>query len=427
MLGLLAQNIMQIINTLFLREVGSVEFTASNLAGIYYIAFFMLGFGFSVGAQIMISRRNGEQQYNRIGAIMLQGVIFLEILALVLFIFSSLFMDYLLPIVLKSPEVCIAAEEYLNWRMYGFFVSFINVMFRAFYVGIARTRVITLNAFIMAAVNIFVDYVLILGNFGFPKMGIAGAGIASLSAEIISVIFFIIYTYKTVDLKKYGFHKMRFDLSIVKKILNISIFTMAQYTLSLSTWFIFFVAIENHGLRDAEIATGIRVFYMIFFIPMNALATAANTLVGNTIGKGLINNVIPLIKKICILSITVIGIIMILMLSVPEFWISLIMSDKDWSLVQDTVMPLIVIVLALPICCIGNVLFNSISGTGNTQIALVMEFITISLYMLGVWIIVVENKSSVAVCWTVEYIYWGCLLVLSFLYLKKGKWQTKQI
>ncbi|MFV0470297.1 MAG: MATE family efflux transporter [Dysgonomonas sp.] len=427
MLGLLAQNIMQIINTIFLREVGSVEFTASNLAGIYYIAFFMLGFGFSVGAQIMISRRNGEQNYSAIGSIVVQGILFLEILALILFALSSVFMGYLLPVVLKSPEVCAAAEEYLKWRMYGFFVAFINVMFRAFYVGIARTRVLTLNAFIMAVVNIIADFGLILGHFGLPRMGIAGAGIASLTAEIVSVLFFIIYTYKTVDLKKYGFRRMRFHFSMVRSILNISIFTMVQYTVSMSTWFIFFVAIENHGLRDAEIATGIRVFYMVFFIPMNALATAANTLVGNTMGKGLTNQVIPLVRRVCILSVSVIGVVMVAMLVAPEFWISLIMSSKDISLVQETVAPLIVLVFALPVCCIGTVMFNSISGTGNTKIALFFEIITMALYLVAIWLIVIEAKASVAACWTVEYIYWGSLLVFSFLYLKFGKWQTKQI
>lgn len=427
MMGLFAQNIMQIVNTLFLRQIGGIEFTASNLAGIYYIAFFMLGFGFSVGAQIMISRRNGEQQYTKIGSIVIQGILFLEVLAVILFILSTFFMDHLLPIVLKSPEVCTAAEEYLNWRMYGFFIAFINVMFRAFYVGIARTKVLTINAVIMASVNIIADYGLILGNFGLPRMGIAGAGIASLLAEVVSLLFFIIYTYKTVDLSKYGFQRMRFNFSVVRRILNISIFTMLQYTISLSTWFIFFVAIENHGLRDAEIATGIRVFYMIFFIPMNALSTAANTLVGNTMGKGLVSNVIPLIKRICILTISIMAIVMVIMIAAPEYWISLIMSDKDWGLVQDSIAPLLVVVFALPICSLGSVLFNSISGTGNTKIALIMETLTLVFYMFSVWAIVIDYKAPVAVCWLVEYVYWGSLLLFSFLYLTFGKWQTKQI
>ncbi|MDH6354478.1 MATE family multidrug resistance protein [Dysgonomonas sp. PH5-45] len=427
MLGLLAQNIMQIVNTLFLRQIGSVEFTASNIAGIYYIAFFMLAFGFSVGAQIMISRRNGEGNHFRIGSIVIQGMLFLEVLAMVLFGLSSYFSAHMLPLIIKSPEVCAAAEHYLEWRMYGFFISFINVMFRSFYVGIARTSVLTINAVIMATVNIVLDYVLILGNFGFPSMGIAGAGIASLSAEVASVIFFLIYTYKTVDLRKYGFHRMRFDFRIVKNILNISVFTMVQYTLSLSTWFIFFVAIENHGLRDADIATTIRVFYMVFFIPMNALATTANTLVGNTMGLGKIDDVIPLIKKVCKLMLAVIVAMMAVTIIMPEYWISLIMTSSDMQLVRDAVPALLVVVFALPFCGLGSVVFNSISGTGNTRTALAFEIVTLFLYMFGVWLIVIEWKAPVAACWAVEYIYWGFLFLFSVLYLKFGKWQLKKV
>lgn len=427
MLGLLTQNVMQITNTIFLGRVGEVEFGASGLAGIYYIAFFMLGFGFSVGAQIMIGRRNGEKNYNQIGPIVLQGMAFLLLFAIILYVGSNYFSSHLLPILIKSPQVYEAASEYLQWRTFGFFFASINIMFRAFYVGIARTSVLTMNALVMTIVNIIFDYSLIFGNFGFPELGISGAGIASVIAEISSILFFVIYTFKTVDLNKYGFHKMRFRFSVVRRILSISIFTMAQYTISMSTWFIFFLAIENHGERDLAITNIIRTFYMIYFIPMNSLSTTANTLVSNVIGAQKYAEVIPLIKRICWFNLGIVVLLGIITLISPEFWISLIASDKNASLVLGTVKPLIVLVLALPICSIGTVLFNSISGTGNTKIALIFETITIVFYVLAMYIIVIQNKSSVAVCWTVEYVYWGILLILSALYLTRGKWQNKKI
>ena len=49
---------------------------ASAIAGVYYLAIFMMAFGFSIGAQILIARRNGEQQYQAIGPISLSGVYF---------------------------------------------------------------------------------------------------------------------------------------------------------------------------------------------------------------------------------------------------------------------------------------------------------------------------------------------------------------
>ena len=427
MMGLLVQNVIQITDTIFLGRVGEVEFGASGLAGIYYMAFFMLGFGFSIGAQIMIGRRNGERNFDQIGGIMIQGMMFLFVFAALLYLASNFFSRSLLPLFIKSSQVYDAASTYLSWRTFGFFFASINIMFRAFYVGVARTSVLTLNAVVMAIVNIIFDYGLIFGNLGMPEMGIAGAAIASVIAEMASVIFFAIYTLTTVDLEKYGFRKIKFEFSIVRRILSISIFTMTQYAISSSTWFIFFLAIENHGERALAITNIVRTFYMIYFIPMNSLSTTANTLVSNTIGSGKYNEVLSLIKKVCLLNLAIVVVMGIITMVKAEFWISLIASDHDISLVKETIMPLLVLILGLPIYSLGTVLFNSISGTGNTRAALVFETITIALYVLAMYIIVIHNQASVAACWTVEYVYWGVLMILSFLYLTRGKWQNKKI
>lgn len=427
MLGLLTQNVMQITNTIFLGRVGEVEFGAAGLAGIYYIAFFMLGFGFSIGAQIMIGRRNGEKNYEQIGTIVIQGMMFLLVFAMILYVASNYFSTHLLPRLIKSHQVYDAASNYLQWRTFGFFFASVNIMFRAFYVGIARTTVLTLNAVVMTVVNIIFDYLLIFGNLGLPQLGIAGAGIASVIAEISSILFFILYTYLTVDLSKYGFHRMKFDFKVIKRILNISIFTMAQYAISMSTWFIFFLAIENHGERDLAITNIIRTFYMIYFIPMNALSTTANTLVSNTMGMKMYNNVLALVKRICVLNLLIVMIMGVITLVNSEFWISMIVSDKDISLIKDTVTPLLVLIVGLPIFSIGTVLFNSISGTGNTRNALWFEIITISIYLLFIWVIIIKEQSSVAICWLSEYVYWGTLMVLSFIYLRKANWRNKSV
>jgi putative MATE family efflux protein len=426
-LSLLAQNVIQITDTILMGRVGEVEFGATGLAGIYYIAFFMLAFGFSIGCQILISRRNGEQHYDKIGGIVVHGILFLLVLAVALFGLSAYITRELLPTVMKSHEVYVAAKEYLDWRTVGFFFSFVNVVFRAFYVGITRTKVLTMNATVMAIVNFVAAYGLIFGHWGLPRMGIAGAGLASVIAEASSVVFFVVYTWRSVDLGKYGFLVRRLQLRIVKQVLNISVFTMVQYCVSLSTWFIFFLAIENHGERDLAITNVIRTFYMVFFIPMNALSTTANTLVSNTIGAGRTNEVLRLVFKICRLNLAIILVLVVATALAPQFWISLITSSKDISLVSESVLPLYVLLITLPVCSLGTVLFNSVSGTGNTQIGLLFEVITIAIYVIALWFIVIHLRASVAMCWTVELVYWGMLMVLSFGYLKWGNWQKKMV
>ena len=85
LISLLMEHMINVTDTAFLGHVGEVELGASALAGVLYMAIYMLGFGFSIGVQILIARRNGEQKYGEIGGIFMQGAFFLLALATVKF------------------------------------------------------------------------------------------------------------------------------------------------------------------------------------------------------------------------------------------------------------------------------------------------------------------------------------------------------
>ena len=72
------EQLINITDAVFLGHVGEVELGASAIAGIYYLAVYMLGFGFSIGLQVMIARRNGEQNYTAKGKTFFQGLFFLS-------------------------------------------------------------------------------------------------------------------------------------------------------------------------------------------------------------------------------------------------------------------------------------------------------------------------------------------------------------
>ena len=128
---------------------------------------------------------------------MIQGVMFLFAMALLLFGFTKAFGGDIMHLLISSESIYEGTMEFLDWRIYGFFFSFVNVMFRALYIGITRTKVLTINAVVMALTNVILDYMLIFGKFGMPEMGIKGAAIASVLAEASSILFFLIYTYIT--------------------------------------------------------------------------------------------------------------------------------------------------------------------------------------------------------------------------------------
>ena len=135
LISLLMEQMIGITDTAFLGHVGEIELGASAIAGVYYLAIFMIGFGFTIGSQILIARRNGEGNYRAIGNIFYQGIYFLMLMSLVIFTLSQLFSEQILGVLVASDRIVGAATDYIRWRVYGFFFSFIGAMFRAFFVG----------------------------------------------------------------------------------------------------------------------------------------------------------------------------------------------------------------------------------------------------------------------------------------------------
>lgn len=300
LVSLLMEQMIGLTDTIYLGHYGDgqTELGASALAGVFYMVIFMLGFGFSVGAQVLIARRNGEGRYREIGPIFMQGTLFLLLLAAVLFTLSQCFARDVFSWMIGTEAVRRAAGDYLEYRVYGFFFSFTALMFRAFYVGTTRTRILTTNSVVMVLTNILLNYLLIYGKGGFPEMGIAGAAIASSVAEGVSVLFFAVYTYFRIDWRRYRLFRFRgFEPVQLRQILRVSVWIMLQEGMAFLSWFIFFVCIEHLGAAELAVTNMVRSISSVVFLFVNAFASTASSLVSNLIGSGEADAVMPLCRR----------------------------------------------------------------------------------------------------------------------------------
>lgn len=425
-LGLLAQNVINVTDTAFLGRVGEVALGAAAMGGLLYICVYTIAFGFSVGSQILIARRNGEGNYRAVGPIMWQGTAFSFGMAVCLLILMYFSAAPLIRLLITSDSIYGATYEFFTWRIWGFLFAFVNVMFRGLYIGITRTKVLTMNAVVMALVNVVLDYALVFGELGLPEMGVRGAALASVIAEASSLLFFLLYTYYKVDLKKYGLNRFgQFDLSMVLRILRISCFTMVQYFLAMAIWFVFFMALERLGQRQLAVANIVRSVYVVLLIPVQALSTTANTLVSNLIGAGGSSGVVTLLHKISRMSFLIMVVCVGLCVVFPRSILSVYTNEE--ALLVESVSALYVVCGAMLIASLANVYFNGISGTGNTQAALVLEVFVQVFYALYIIIVGMVIQAPVDVCFTTEVIYYVLMLGSSLIYLKKAKWQNKKI
>lgn len=406
--------------------MGEVALGAAAMGGLLYICVYTIAFGFSVGSQILIARRNGEGNYRAVGPIMWQGTAFSFGMAVCLLILMYFSAAPLIRLLITSDSIYGATYEFFTWRIWGFLFAFVNVMFRGLYIGITRTKVLTMNAVVMALVNVILDYALVFGELGLPEMGVRGAALASVIAEASSLLFFLLYTYYKVDLKKYGLNRFgQFDLSMVLRILRISCFTMVQYFLAMAIWFVFFMALERLGQRQLAVANIVRSVYVVLLIPVQALSTTANTLVSNLIGAGGSSGVVTLLHKISRMSFLIMVVCVGLCVAFPGSILSVYTNEE--ALLVESVSALYVVCGAMLIASLANVYFNGISGTGNTQAALVLEVFVQVFYALYIIVVGMVIQAPVDVCFTTEVIYYVLMLGSSLIYLKKAKWQNKKI
>lgn len=421
----MAQTIINFTDTAFLGHLGVIALGASMLAGLFYFVFTTVAAGFAVGIQIIVARRFGEKNYGRVGVIFEHGSLFVLLLGAVLFSILYLFSDKLLLWLIDSPNIYAASLDYIKYRQFGIVFVCFNFLYRALYVGISNTKVITYSTIIMAVVNIVLDYGLIFGRLGLPEMGVGGAALASLAAEISAFVFFTTYSYIMLRKSEFGMFKIHeLESELMGRILKISTPTMIQKLFSFSVWFVFFVLIEKMGETATGISSITRSIYMILITPCFAFSTTTNTLVSRIIGEGHTDQVFATVNKVlknCLMCTIPIVVVVALF---PITFASIYTDDLSFA--QLVVPSIFVICSGTIFQCIGNAYFEAVSGTGNTSAALYLETVVLVVYVLFI-AAMTHLTTHVEWVWTAEILYGVLLGIICALYMRFAKWNRRHI
>lgn len=426
LISLVMEQMIALTDTAFMGRVGEIELGAAAIAGVFYMVVFMAGHGFCTGTQILMARRNGEGRHAEVGQVFYQGTYFLMALAAALFAVCQLWADDILALIISSPQVLAKAEAYLHWRVYGFFFAFAGGMFRSFYVGTTNTKTLTLNSIVMVLSNVVFNYALVFGKLGMPRMGIAGAAIGSSLAELVSLLFFIVYTRISIDCRHYGLQRLpRPSMERLRGILGVSMWVMVQSFVSLSTWFIFFVYIEHLGEESLAIGNLVRNISGLPFMMVIAFSSAASSIVSNMIGAGAADKVGLAIRRHIWLAYACTLPLIVLIAIFPQAFIR-IYTDIP-SLVADTVPAVWVMCTSYAVLVPSNVLFSSVSGTGDTRMAFWLEMTALFFYMIYITVLIYVMRVDVSWAWTSEHVYGLLMILLCGAFLRRGSWRKRSI
>jgi len=419
--ALIIPNINFITNNIFLGGLGERALGNAGTTGVFYLILMVSGNGLSNALQSLISRQGGEGNILGINKIFTQGIRICLFFALA----GMLFTWFIAPLCLKpfiSAENFEMEMSFLRIRVWGLPFLYILQASNAFLIGTLNSRFMMIALIGEALINIFLDYVLIYGAWGFPELGFNGAAYASVLAEFAGMLLVLLVIYKKGLKKKFNlFSDLSYDRKTSKTILQISAPLVLQFAISLATWLVFFILLEAYGDRAKAISNAMRNVFGIVGIFIWAFASATNTMVSNLIGQGLQTKVISAINKIMKLSFLLTLCLVSILNIFPQQFLQLFGQTE--AFVTEAFPVIRIISAGMLLMSIAAVWLNAVTGTGRTKMNLLIEFAAITGYILYIYFVMIKYQLSLTIAWTNEFVYWSIIFGIAFWYMKSGKWK----
>jgi len=425
-LAIMVPQVNFVINNIFLGLLSTQALAIAGITGVYYLIFGVMGQGLNNGLQALISRRAGENRIDEIGIIFSQGVIISLFLSTIAIAFTYFIAPYLFYQLLHDRNIADTVIEFLKIRIWGIPFLFIYQMRNALLVGTNQSKFLIIGTATEAIVNIFFDYSLIFGHFGFAKMGLVGAAYASIIAEMMGLfIIYLVIHYQKISARFDLFQKFTIKWDYIKLIFVQSSPIMAQYMISIISWEFFYILIEHRGEQSLAVSNAMRNIFGFFGSFTWAFAATSNTMVSNIIGQNMQEKVIPLIVKIMKWSLGFAVAVYILLNIFARPFLSIYGQGEGFM--QEGIPVLRVVSIALLLMSMATVWLNAVTGTGQSKINLAIEFVAIWIYIIYSYLTIEYFKLPITIGWICEIIYWICLLIPSFLYIKSMKWKGIKI
>ena len=420
------QSIVLITDSAFISRYSIEGFDAVGNAGLAYITFYMMMLGMSDGAQILMARRIGESRSDQLGRILNATWIILGILAVIFFVVLTLYIPSWISSYSLNQEVARLQGEFLQHRSFALFFCMITLGFQSFYLARGKSWVVLISAIITASTNILFDYLLIFGIGIFPEMGVAGAATASTIADGLGMVFLVIFTIGAKENKSYNlFGSIKGVWFELKELISIGTPLLLQGFSALFSWTLFFTWIEQMGKYQLTVSQNIRSIYFLAFVPIWGFAGTTKTYISQYIGAAKQQELPRIQRRIQLLTLLFMLLTFHGAIFYPETLISIINPHEQY--LKDSSAILRLIAGSILLYALVSVYFQTIHGSGNTVASMTIEIISVGIYTLSVYLFIKVWAFDIYHVWTVEYIYFGTMGLLSYLYLTLFSWNNKRI
>lgn len=190
------------IATLMIARLGTVHLAAMALGQTYYLVFFLFFMGVFFSTSILTGHHFAAKRKSDIENTTAHAIIMSIVFAVPVMILMH-FGSYLFLLFGQNPTVVHIAQQYIDALSWGILPIFISINLQQFLIGVSRPKILNLFSVLGLLINLTLFNLFIFGNFGFPALGVAGAGYSISIAATIVMFINILYIKKSKGLKQY--------------------------------------------------------------------------------------------------------------------------------------------------------------------------------------------------------------------------------
>ena len=427
-MGMLGHTFVGLVDNIMVGQLGSAELAAVSLGNSFFFVAMSLGIGFSTAITPLVAEADSENNFKKGKSAFKHGLFLCIVLSLLLF--GMILLAKPLMYLMEQPEeVVLLTMPYLDIIAISLIPLIIFQGFKQFSDGLSLTKHAMYATIVGNLINIGLNYILIFGKLGFPKMGIVGAGVGTLVSRLAMIA--IIWTLLKNDKKASAFvtHIRLFilDSTMLKKIINLGLPSAMQMFFEVA---IFTSAIWLSGLlgKNAQAANQIalNLSSMTFMIAMG-LSVTAMIRVGNQKGLRNYEELQRIAKSIFLMGIMFASVFALLFLIFHDIFPALYLDLDDVNNYSDNqevvsiASKLLLVAALFQISDSAQVIFlGALRGLQDVKIPTVLTFIAYWMigfptsYFLGketaygstgIWIGLLVGLASASIFLYLRFIY----------------------
>lgn len=380
----LLSTLTQMADTIMLGELGDVQLTASSLANQIFFVYSLFIFGFGGGCAILTSQYWGKKEIRPIKIIMATALRIVLVVGILVSILMLVFPAEVMSLFSKDTEVIEAAVEYLSVSAYIYPIFGFSCMLIMLFRSVELVKLAVFANITTLIVNVSLNYILIFGNFGAPKLELLGAAYATLAARIIELIVVCTYVFvveKNILFKIKNLVLRNKELSLdMRKYCTPVVINELLWASGMTLQAALFGNLSTTAVAANSIISVVQnLSSMVIF----GVANAAAIIIGKTIGEGKIDLAKQRSKTLelfaIVLGIFAAGVILLLRNVMVDFY-----NVEEATKILAKEMLLITSVIVFFMSTSAMSIIGILRGGGDTKYALFCDVTSLWLFSVPV-------------------------------------------